>query len=356
MSGSDLRDGPSSGLRSAGSRSANAPGSDPFLVDFLEYLEFERALSRHTVAAYRRDLGPFVAFLAARGRGPATCRDTDLRAYFEGTGGDGAATSVARRMAAVRGFCRFLVREDCLARDPSAGLKTPKRPQTLPDVLSVEEVETLIARAARPGDLGQRDLALIELLYGCGLRASELVTLRLADVDLEAGLVRCVGKGDKERVVPIGSHAAAAVRRYVAGGRLVLLRGRRRDELFVNARGAPLTRQGLHYLVRRYVERAALDRHVSPHSFRHSFATHLLAGGADLRSVQEMLGHADVATTQIYTHVTVEHLRETYYATHPRARRRADRQEAAMASEETPAEPQDMSPRQASAVRREAAR
>ena len=245
-----------------------------------------------------------------------------MRAYFDGAGGDGSASSVARRMAAVRGFFRFLVREDGLERDPSAGLKTPKRPQTLPEVLSVDEVEALIARAARPGDLGQRDLALIELLYGCGLRASELVTLRLADVDLEAGLLRCIGKGDKERVVPIGSHAAAAVRRYVGGGRRVLLRGRRRDELFVNARGAPLTRQGLHYLVRRYVERAALDRHVSPHSFRHSFATHLLAAGADLRSVQEMLGHADVATTQIYTHVTVEHLRETYFATHPRARRR----------------------------------
>jgi integrase/recombinase XerD len=298
------------------------PGTSPALVDYLEYLEFERALSLNTVAAYRRDLLPFAGFLAARGLGPVDCREADVRAYFDGPGGDGATGSVARRLAAVRGFCRFLVREGRIARDPSAGIKSPKRPQTLPEVLSVEEVEALIARAARPGDLGQRDLALIELLYGCGLRASELVTLRLADVDLEAGLLRCIGKGHKERVVPVGSHAAAAVRRYVGGGRRVLLRGRRRDELFVNARGARLTRQGLHYLVRRYVERAALDRHVSPHSFRHSFATHLLAAGADLRSVQEMLGHADVATTQIYTHVTVEHLRETYFATHPRARRR----------------------------------
>lgn len=298
-------------------------GADPALVDFLEHLEFERSLSLHTVAAYRRDLEPFMAFLAARGREPATCSEGDVHAYFQGPGGDGAASSVARRLAAVRGLFRFLVREGRLARDPTAGQKTPKRPRTLPEVLSVDEVEALIARAARPGDLGQRDLALVELLYGCGLRASELVTLRLADVDLEAGLLRCVGKGDKERVVPVGSHAAAAVRRYIGGGRRILLRGRRRDELFVNARGGPLTRQGLHYLVRRYVERAALDRHVSPHSFRHSFATHLLAAGADLRSVQEMLGHADVATTQVYTHVTVEHLRETYFATHPRARRHA---------------------------------
>ena len=312
------------------------PCSDPALADFLEHLEFERTLSPHTVSAYRRDLEPFVGFLAALGREPATCREGDVRSYFDGPGGDGSASSVARRMAAVRGFCRFLVREDRLERDPSAGLRTPKRPQALPEVLSVDEVEALIARAALPGDLGQRDLALIELLYGCGLRASEIVTLRLADVDLEAGLLRCVGKGDKERVVPIGSHAAAAVRRYVGGGRRVLLRGRRRDELFVNARGAPLTRQGLHYLVRRFVERAALDRHVSPHSFRHSFATHLLAAGADLRSVQEMLGHADVATTQIYTHVTVEHLRETYFATHPRARRRGPGPEVTSDREATP--------------------
>jgi integrase/recombinase XerD len=310
--------------------------SDAVLVDFLEHLEFERTLSPHTVVAYRRDLEPFVAFLATLGRVPATCRESDLRAYFDGPGGDGSASSVARRMAAVRGFFRFLVREDRLERDPSAGLRTPKRPQALPDVLSVEEVEALISRAARPGDLGQRDLALIELLYGCGLRATELITLRLADVDLEAGLLRCVGKGDKERVVPIGSKAATAVRRYAGGGRRVLLRGRRREELLVNARGAPLTRQGLHYLVRRYVERAALDRHVSPHSFRHSFATHLLAAGADLRSVQEMLGHADVATTQIYTHVTVEHLRETYFATHPRARRRRPGSEAASDREAAP--------------------
>lgn len=312
------------------------PCTDPALADFLEHLEFERTLSPHTVSAYRRDLEPFVGFLAALGREPATCREGDVRSYFDGPGGDGSASSVARRMAAVRGFCRFLVREDRLERDPSAGLRTPKRPQALPEVLSVDEVEVLIARAAIPGDLGQRDLALIELLYGCGLRASEIVTLRLADVDLEAGLLRCVGKGDKERVVPIGSHAAAAVRRYVGGGRRVLLRGRRRDELFVNARGAPLTRQGLHYLVRRFVERAALDRHVSPHSFRHSFATHLLAAGADLRSVQEMLGHADVATTQIYTHVTVEHLRETYFATHPRARRRGPGPEVTSDREATP--------------------
>jgi len=304
----------------------DAPGLGQALprevTDFLDHLAFERALSGNTVAAYKRDLHAFAAYLEQRGREPLTCGEDDARAYFEGPGGDGASSSVARRMAAVRGLYRFLVREELLATDPSARLQTPKKRHDLPEVLTVEEVEAVLARVVPSGGLGQRDLALLEVLYGCGLRASELISLRVGDVDLEAGLVRCVGKGDKERIVPIGRPAAAAVRRYVGDGRRRLARGRRRDELFLNARGDPLTRQGLHYLVRRYVQRAALDKHVSAHTFRHSFATHLLAGGADLRSVQEMLGHADVTTTQLYTHVSAEHLRETYFSTHPRARRR----------------------------------
>ena len=165
---------------------------------------------------------------------------------------------------------------------------------------------------------------MFELLYGCGLRASELLGLRDGDVDLEGGLVRCVGKGDKERIVPMGSAAAAALERYLRDGRRALQRGRRRPELFLNARGGPLTRQGLDYLLRRYLRQAGLLGRASTHTFRHSFATHLLAGGADLRSVQEMLGHANVATTQLYTHVTVEHLREVFLETHPRARRKRD--------------------------------
>jgi integrase/recombinase XerD len=189
-------------------------------------------------------------------------------------------------------------------------------------VLSVEEVEAVLAKVAPAGPLGQRDLAALELLYGCGLRASELLGLREGDVDVEGGLVRCVGKGDKERVVPMGGAAAAALGRYLRDGRRELLRGRRRAELFLNARGGPLTRQGLDYLLRKILARADMRGQASAHTFRHSFATHLLAGGADLRSVQEMLGHASVATTQLYTHVTVEHLREVFLETHPRARRR----------------------------------
>lgn len=295
---------------------------DPVLRDYLDYLQFERAVSPNTVAAYERDLRRFAAFLASRDVMALAAGEPDVSAYFDGSGGDGAPATVARRMAAVRGLYRYLVGEERLAADPAARLQAPKRKQDLPAVLSVEQVEEVLRRIVPAGPLGQRDLALVELLYGCGLRASELVGLRELDVDLEGGLVRCLGKGGKERVVPMGSHAREAVRRYQRDGRRQLLRGRRREALFVNARGGPLTRQGLDYLLRRYLTRAGLSGLASTHTFRHSFATHLLRGGADLRSVQEMLGHANVATTQLYTHVTVEHLREVFLETHPRARRR----------------------------------
>jgi integrase/recombinase XerD len=196
------------------------------------------------------------------------------------------------------------------------------KPRDLPRVLSVEEVLALLA-AAVPGDAtGQRDLAIVELLYGSGLRVSELVGLREGDLDLEGGLVRCVGKGDKERSVPMGGAASRALERYLGDGRRRLLGRRRTVQVFVNARGGPLTRQGVAFILAKILDRAGMSGRASAHTLRHSFATHLLAGGADLRSVQEMLGHANVATTQIYTHVSVEHLREVFLETHPRARRR----------------------------------
>ena len=301
------------------------PPADPLVGEFLDYIRYERGLSPNTVTAYGRDLTAFAAFLSTpEGRLPAAPSTADVRAWFAGSGGDGAASSVARRTAAVRSFYAYLVRENVRADDPAALLRTPKRPQDLPRVLSVEEVEAILATVVPAGPLGQRDLAALELLYGCGLRVSELIGLRDGDVDVEGGIVRCVGKGDKERVVPMGSAAAAAaVSRYVADGRRTLLRGRRRSELILNARGGPLTRQGFDYILRRVLERADMLGAASAHTFRHSFATHLLAAGADLRSVQEMLGHANVATTQLYTHVTVDHLREVFLETHPRARRRS---------------------------------
>jgi integrase/recombinase XerD len=302
---------------------AQRPTHDRAVADYLDFLSYERGLSANTVSAYGRDLDALSAFLTQRGLAPQSAAAADVDAYFDGPGGNGRATSVARRMAAVRGLYRFLVREERLAADPAAHLQSPRRGRPLPKVLSVAEVEAVLAQVRAAGAAGQRDLAMIELLYGCGLRASELVGLREADVDLEGGLLRCLGKGGKERVVPLGSHAIAATERYINDGRRSLLRGRRLDELFVNAHGRPLTRRGLHYILRRYVVAAGIRRPVSAHVFRHSFATHLVRAGADLRSVQEMLGHADVSTTQVYTHVTVEHLREVFLMSHPRARRPA---------------------------------
>lgn len=294
---------------------------DPAVAEFLDHLRYERGLSPNTVAAYGRDLARLAAFLAPRGRRPSQATAADLRDYFAGPGGDGAATSVARRTASLRAFTAFLVREGLRDDDPAATLRSPKLPRDLPRVLSVEDVTRVLEAAVGPGPLGQRDLAMLELLYGCGLRASELLGLREGDVDVEAGLVRCLGKGDKERVVPMGGAAVRALGRYLADGRRQLLRGRRRPELFLNARGRPLSRQGLDHVLRRVLRRAGLSGAASTHTFRHSFATHLLAAGADLRSVQEMLGHANVATTQLYTHVSAEHLREVFLETHPRARR-----------------------------------
>ena len=305
-----------------GQGAAAGPPADPLVGEFLDYIRYERGLSQNTVIAYGRDLAAFAEFLHGRGATPGGATTADVRAWFAGSGGDGAASSVARRTAAVRAYYAYLVRENVREDDPAALLRTPKRPQDLPRVLSVEEVEAILASVVPAGPLGQRDLAALELLYGCGLRVSELLGLRDGDVDVEGGLVRCIGKGDKERVVPMGSAAAAAVTRYVADGRRALLRGRRRPELILNARGAPLTRQGFDYILRRVLGRADMLGAASAHTFRHSFATHLLAAGADLRSVQEMLGHANVATTQLYTHVTIDHLREVFLETHPRARRR----------------------------------
>ena len=305
-----------------GGRGTPAPPSDPLVAEFLDYVRYERGLSPNTVTAYGRDLAAFSAFLSSSGTAPGeatppTCAPTSPAP---------AATARRRAWRGARPRCAsfyaYLVREGVREDDPAALLRTPKRPQELPRVLSVEEVEEILAAVVPAGPLGQRDLAALELLYGCGLRVSELLGLRDGDVDVEGGLVRCVGKGDKERVVPMGGAAAAAVSRYVADGRRALLRGRRRPELILNARGGPLTRQGFDYILRRVLARADMLGAASAHTFRHSFATHLLAAGADLRSVQEMLGHANVATTQLYTHVTVEHLREVFLETHPRARRR----------------------------------
>jgi integrase/recombinase XerD len=285
---------------------------------FLALLAARRA--PRTVDAYRRDLAVLAAWLK---RPPASATTEELERWIAEQRAAGLApTTIARRTAAARSFFRHLVLLGARGDNPAAEVELPRRRRRLPRTLSVSEVERLIDAAAGTTPRALRDAALAELLYGAGLRVSEAVSLERAGVDLDARIVRCVGKGDKERIVPIGRPAAEALRRYLARGRPHLDR-RHRPELFLNAQGGALTRAGAFLVVRRLAEKAGLDPgRVHPHLLRHSFATHLLEGGADLRSVQEMLGHADLATTELYTHVTDRRRRELYYQAHPHAKRR----------------------------------
>jgi integrase/recombinase XerD len=295
--------------------------ADPQLEGFFALLATRRAPS--TVEAYRRDLVHLGEHL---GKPIASATTEDLQMYLAQLRGDGLAPStISRRISAVRAFYAHQVLLGVRGDNPAAELDSPRRRPKLPRTLSPRETELLIEAATGTTPRAMRDAALVELLYGGGLRVSEAVGLERAAVDLDERLVRCIGKGNKERIVPIGRSAAEALRRYLAHGRPYLDR-RLRPELFLNARGGPLTRAGAFLIVRRLAEKAGLDpERVHPHLLRHSFATHLLEGGADLRSVQEMLGHADLATTQIYTHVSDRRRREAYFQAHPHARRQAKR-------------------------------
>jgi len=287
------------------------------LQGYLALLQAQR--SPRTVEAYRRDLVALEAFL---GKPVAGATTEDLERYTAQMRADGlAASTIARRMAATRSFFRHQQLLGERTDNPAAAVQLPRRPRPLPKTLSPGEAERLIDAAAGTQPRALRDQALVELLYGAGLRVSEAIGLDKAGVDLEQRLVRVIGKGGKERIVPIGRAAATALRRYLSRGRPYLDR-RHRQELFLNARGGPLTRAGAFLILRKLAEKAGLDpRRVHPHLLRHSFATHLLEGGADLRSVQEMLGHADLSTTELYTHVTDRRRRELYFRAHPHARR-----------------------------------
>lgn len=303
---------------------------------YLRHVSIERGLSDHTVAAYRRDLAGYLAWLLERGIEDTAEVTPQLVAAFAAERASAtpppAATSLARLQSSVRGLHRFLAREGVSDDDPTGKLRPPKTPQRLPKALTIEQVEALLDGAGpAPGDAAAvdsgeeglvrlRDRALLELLYATGARVSEIVQLDVDDL-AHAELLRVRGKGSKERIVPIGSYARAAVDAYLARARPELSRrGRATPRLFLGARGAPLSRQSAWLIIQQAAERAALTAHVSPHTLRHSFATHLLQGGADVRVVQELLGHASVATTQIYTHVTVDALRDVYVTSHPRAR------------------------------------
>jgi integrase/recombinase XerD len=302
------------------STTAPIPAPDPQVEAFLALLAARRAA--RTVEAYRRDLADLAAFL---GHAPGTASAAELEAWPAHLRARGlAGSSIARKTAAARTFYRQLVLLGVRADNPAAVLQLPRRRRRLPRSLSGGEIERLIDAANGVTPRALRDRALVELLYGAGLRVSEAVGLERGRVDLEARLVRPLGKGGKERVVPLGREAAEALRRYLARGRPYLDR-RRRPELFLNAQGGPLTRAGAFLILRRLAERAGLDpERVHPHLLRHSFATHLLEGGADLRAVQEMLGHADLATTELYTHVSDRRRRETYFRAHPHALRGRD--------------------------------
>jgi integrase/recombinase XerD len=305
-----------------------APGADArfqsLVLDFLSYLELERGLSRNTLDAYRTDLQQYGEYLGAHDRDALKARPADVAEFLaELATGEGrpacSASTIHRKAACLRSFYKHLRRDELIGDDPTAALNAPRRARKLPQVLNYSEVRKLLAapRGSEPTTL--RDRALLEVMYACGLRASETIGLELGDVDTHEGFLRAHGKGSKERLVPLGRQAIAAINAYLRGGRPKLVGDRHEPKLFVNFRGGPLTRQGLYKIVQKHARDAGLSGRMSPHTLRHSFATHLLAGGCDLRAVQEMLGHADISTTQMYTHLSGDRLKEVYFQAHPRA-------------------------------------
>jgi integrase/recombinase XerD len=305
-------------------------------LDFLAYLELERGLSRNTLEAYRSDLLQFGRFMQRRGVGVTAAQHSDLAAFLAELSGTGssaaggeisgavarppaAAATLGRKVACLRSFYRHLRREGLIDHDPAAELHGPRKTQRLPRVLTRDEVARLLREPTGTEPLALRDRALLEVMYACGLRVSEVTGLEVSDIDLDEGMLRARGKGSKERLVPVGRHASSALSAYCARGRPVLLGARAESKLFLNRRGGGLSRQGLYKIVQGHARGAGLEARMSPHTLRHSFATHLLAGGCDLRSLQEMLGHADLATTQVYTHLSAERLKDAYFSAHPRA-------------------------------------
>ncbi len=291
---------------------------------FLNYLKVEKGLAENTIAAYNRDLAKFAAFADKRGRALTDIqRDlvVDFLASLYRQKLD--SRSVARNLVALRNFFRFALSEGVIQTDPTLNLESPKVRRTLPGFLRLEEIDKLLEQPDLRRPLGVRDKAMLELLYSTGLRVTELVNLRVGDLEMRMGCLRCIGKGDKERLVPVGRKALAAVEQYLSEVRPQLLRARRQAPavpfLFINRLGGKLSRVGVWKILVNYGRRAGLRARLTPHKLRHSFATHLLERGADLRSVQLMLGHADISTTQIYTHVIEERLKQIYKAHHPRA-------------------------------------
>lgn len=300
------------------------------LSEYLTYLAVERGLARNTLKAYRHDISRYLSFLSARGLLWEELRNQDLLDFLAElqVGSEGSeplsTVSIARQIAAIKSFHKFLLREGISANYPAESVPFPKKPKKLPRVLSSAQVERLLSGLVSGTPAALRDRALVETLYACGLRISELAALDLNDFDFDGAYLRCFGKGSKERIVPVGHFAMQAVTEYLSEGRPKLAGEIRTDAVFINYRGGRLSRQSIWKIVKRCASRANFGD-VSPHTLRHSFATHLLRGGADLRAVQELLGHANITTTQIYTHLDEGTLRRVYLAAHPRSRSQESR-------------------------------
>ena len=294
--------------------------ADELIEQFINFLLVEKGLSKKTLATYSRNLMRYHRFLADHQKMVFSQKDTPLiLKYLIHLRKSGlVARSRAQHLVTIRGFYRFLVQEKILSNDPARLIDLPKTSLKLPDVLSHEDIALLLQAPATDKPLGIRDAAMLELLYAAGLRVSELVNLKLQDINLEAGFVRIFGKGSKERIVPIGLQAQKKIEHYLKTVRSIQLQKQSSPYLFTARAGRPMTRQGFWKLLRRYASQAGLNKKITPHSLRHSFASHLLEGGADLRAVQVMLGHVDISTTQIYTHVTRDHLKQLHSKYHPR--------------------------------------
>ena len=299
---------------------ATRPSFDQIVADFLDHLQFERGLARNTLEAYRNDMNQFGVYAGEQGFDPLEASFEHLRSFVDTMIASGASpATVQRRTACLRTFYRHLRLEELIDHDPTADLRAPKLPQKLPQVLSRAEVARLISSVSGDDPSALRDRAMLEILYSSGLRASELSDLNIGDVDLEAAFVRVTGKGGKQRIVPVGGAALKAIFRYLGSGRPALARDGQCRSLFITKRGTKMTRQVVYKTVIRCAAEAGLEGRATTHTLRHTFATHMLAGGCDLRMVQEMLGHVDVSTTQIYTHLSAERLRDVFYEAHPRA-------------------------------------
>ncbi|ABO49634.1 tyrosine recombinase XerD subunit [Desulforamulus reducens MI-1] len=293
-----------------------------WLDEFIHYLAVERGLAQNTLASYRIDLSQYLDHLKKQGVSSLTQADRNhILSHLYKLQKDGKApATISRHLAALKHFYRFLVSDGAVSEDYTVSLESPKLKQRLPHVLSTEEVENLLCQPQLSDPAGLRDKAMLELIYATGIRVSEMVSLNLPDVELDMGYIKCFGKGAKERIIPLGSVAIRYIREYLERSRVKLTKGKTEHQaLFVNVQGKRLTRQGFWKIIKKYAKEGRINKPITPHTLRHSFATHLLENGADLRAVQEMLGHADISTTQIYTHLTKLRLREVYTKAHPRA-------------------------------------